>query len=266
MECQRLLQTECNIYLQSNVLNTTDAIHTAAQGSAEWLEARRNRLTASNFGAVCRMRETTSPAKTVQRLLYNEFKGNSATRYGSESEDQTEAEYIEHLKQIGSSNVVIEHPGLVPIPESPMLGASPDGVVRCTNPSLPERFAVEYKNPLSLIQKKLSVQQAATEKGGGFPLKYNEKDGKFYAVKSHHYYYQVMGVMAATKTTMCHLVVRGYESMAVATIEFDHVFFSDMKRRLLKFYHQAILPELACPRLMKGLPIRPEFVNIEFEE
>ena len=52
-------------------------------------------------------------------------------------------------------------------------------------------------------------------------------------MKSHHYYYQVMGVMAATKTTVCNLVVRGYESMAVATIEFDHVFFSDMKRRLL---------------------------------
>ena len=65
---------------------------------------------------------------------------------------------------------------------------------------------------------------------------------------------------------MWYLVVRGYESMAVAAIEFDHEFFCDMKRRLLKFYHQTILRELACPRLMMGLPIRPEFVNIQFEE
>ena len=90
-------------------------IRTAAQCPAEWMDSRRSHLTASNFEEVCRMRETTSSAKTVWRLLYNEIKVSNATHYGTESEYQTEAEYIEHLKQNGLSNIVIEHPGFAPI-------------------------------------------------------------------------------------------------------------------------------------------------------
>ena len=95
-------------------------IHTAAQSPAEWLDSRRSHLTASNFGAVCRMRETTSLAKKVWRLLYNKIKDNNATRYGTESEYQTEAEYIEHQTD-GLSNIVIEHLGLEPIHRWPFL-------------------------------------------------------------------------------------------------------------------------------------------------
>ncbi|KAG8265607.1 hypothetical protein J6590_091251 [Homalodisca vitripennis] len=51
-----------------------------------WKHERRKRLTASNFGKICRMKSTTPCQKTVEQLLYKAFVGNKATRYGMENE------------------------------------------------------------------------------------------------------------------------------------------------------------------------------------
>lgn len=47
----------------------------------EWRQERRIRLTASNFGKVAKLRDTTSRANTVKYILYELFCGNAATRY-----------------------------------------------------------------------------------------------------------------------------------------------------------------------------------------
>lgn len=49
--------------------------------SDEWRRERKIRLTASNFGKVAKLRDTTSRANTVKYILYELFCGNSATRY-----------------------------------------------------------------------------------------------------------------------------------------------------------------------------------------
>lgn len=54
--------------------------------SNEWLEIRRNLLTASNFGRVCNMRATTGCETIVKQLLYTVF-GCEAMAYGSKNEE-----------------------------------------------------------------------------------------------------------------------------------------------------------------------------------
>lgn len=51
-----------------------------------WQQERMLRLTASNFGEVCKMRQKTSCVSKVKQLLYNTFKGSDSTRYGLEHE------------------------------------------------------------------------------------------------------------------------------------------------------------------------------------
>ncbi|KAK9702552.1 hypothetical protein QE152_g29911 [Popillia japonica] len=52
----------------------------------KWMEERAFRLTGSNFGRIYKMRNTTSSAKKVEQLLYSKLFGNTATKYGAESE------------------------------------------------------------------------------------------------------------------------------------------------------------------------------------
>lgn len=42
------------------------------------------RLTGSVFGKICKLRKTTSRAKTIETLLYGSFQGNLSTKYGVE--------------------------------------------------------------------------------------------------------------------------------------------------------------------------------------
>ena len=149
----------------------------------------------------------------------------------------------------------VAHPGLLPIPGLPELAASPDGIVVCEPRSsgFPERFVVEYRNPLSLIDRELTVDAAieAVPRIPNFPLTKAE-DGSYSVKRSHHFYYQIQGVLAATGTTTGYLVIRGHQSMAVARVSFDTDFFDTMVHKLRQFYFGAILPELACP-LYRGL-------------
>lgn len=50
------------------------------QNNDQWRIQRKSRLTASNFGKVCKLRQTTSRANTVKYILYDIFQENSATK------------------------------------------------------------------------------------------------------------------------------------------------------------------------------------------
>ncbi|KMQ87949.1 hypothetical protein RF55_12640, partial [Lasius niger] len=93
-------------------------------------------LTASNFGPVCRMRQTTSCAAIVKAILYPSFIDNEAVKYGRENEEVARKELAIKL------NKEIKPCGLFIDTENPCLGASPDGIID-------ENGLVEIKCPLS---------------------------------------------------------------------------------------------------------------------
>ncbi|KAI5634997.1 herpesvirus alkaline exonuclease domain-containing protein [Phthorimaea operculella] len=58
-----------------------------------WLTERRKRLTAFKFGKICKMRKNTSSLSAIKEILYSNFKGNLATRYGKEHEAEAISEF-----------------------------------------------------------------------------------------------------------------------------------------------------------------------------
>lgn len=237
---------------------------TSTQGTPEWLQERRLRLTASNFGEICKMRQTTKPKCIVEKLLYASFKGNAATAYGLAEESESERRLVDWLETQGVSEVSVAHPGLIVLKDHKVLGGSPDGIVVCDpgSTNVPSRFVVEYKNPKSLVDRGMTVDDAITGIKG-FALRTGSSG---YELKcTHSYYYQVQGVMAATGITDTAFVIRGAaNSMAVVWVKYDQAFVTECTGKLLKFYFQAILPELAHPVVPKAGSARSYFVEWDF--
>ena len=87
-------------FYETKVVFTSEATRELEQttrnqsDSDQWRSERRKRITASNTGAIAKMRATTKRSKKVQELLYSGFKGNKVTTYGSEKEEIARQVYI----------------------------------------------------------------------------------------------------------------------------------------------------------------------------
>ncbi len=100
-----------------------------------------SRITASTAKRVPK-RPTTNPKKILNEHFYPAFKGNTATKYGKENEDNI----IQLLKSRGHA---VERRGLLIHPEHHWLAASPDGILDSTK--LLE-IKCPFKSSLSLTQ------------------------------------------------------------------------------------------------------------------
>ena len=75
------------------------------------------------------MRETTKRSKKVRSLLYNTFRGNQATRYGSEMEQVAIEQYTTYQRRNFHPELRVDNCGLFISEHNNWLAATPDGVV-----------------------------------------------------------------------------------------------------------------------------------------
>lgn len=117
-----------------------------------WKKLRAVRITASNFGRVCKLKKNTSCEGTVKSLLYSSFTGSKSTKYGQENEIRAREEFAEH-----NSNLNVQQCGLF-IGKDHLfyLGASPDGIIPKENALL------EIKCPYA--SRDLTVEEAIEQK------------------------------------------------------------------------------------------------------
>lgn len=209
--------------------NRAREIERIPQGTTPWLDSRKYRLTASNFGAAIGVNRYKSPNGLLKDMLWHSFKGNAATRWGSEHEDIARDAYIAVIqKQIdeGTSpykSIRVEETGLFINPETPWLGSSPDGIVHVTlRDGTEDKFLLEIKCP---FRKQLYANPTV-------PIYYNA---------------QIQGIMAIMGLPRCDFVVWTPSEMGVTTVPFDAKNWNDeMLPRLQKFYFERYLPAVVA--------------------
>ncbi|KAH0807689.1 hypothetical protein GEV33_015102 [Tenebrio molitor] len=157
--------------------------------SQKWKQERHLRLTASNFGEICRMRSTTSCQNMVKRLLYCTFKGNRYTRWGTEHESLAIEEFeLKYGFTVSKCGFFIDKTHYY-------LGASPDGLI--DNNAL-----IEVKCPANCVD--VSPEEGIERK----LIKFAEmKQNKMYLKRTHPYFYQVQGQLAITQKDVCFFVI-----------------------------------------------------------
>ncbi|XP_063217698.1 uncharacterized protein LOC134540509 [Bacillus rossius redtenbacheri] len=220
-------------------------VQTRDQGSSQlWMKERRKRVTASFFGRVCKMRENTSCKVTVEAIVYSRVLENAATIHGLANERIAVALYEE---QTGHT---VKQCGLFVDLQHCFLAASPDGLVD-------EDGLVEVKCPYSA--RELNPLDAAMQLKTFFC---RVVDGELCLNRSHNYYYQVQGQLHITRRKWCDFVVWTTKGISIERIVRDDCFWLEkMESKLLRFFNNCLLPELADPCRPRGQPIRePEYI------
>ncbi|KAI5645811.1 yqaJ-like viral recombinase domain-containing protein [Phthorimaea operculella] len=113
---------------------------------------RNDRLTASQFGMICKRRNNTPCHNHVKQILYKSNFSNCDTTYGQQNESVAKTIFAErHGKTVREAGLFIDE-------EYGFLGASPDGVIEN------EKAIVEIKTFPSLARSAQDIQTAAREK------------------------------------------------------------------------------------------------------
>jgi len=80
---EKKLKFLASLKLNMHEINELQSRTVEQSNCEEWKKERSKRLTASNFGKICKLRKTTSREKSVISIIYQSdfFHGTSATRY-----------------------------------------------------------------------------------------------------------------------------------------------------------------------------------------
>lgn len=218
--------------------------------SSEWLEIRKNLITASNFGPICKRQVLKDTAPLVKNILYKTNLGRVASiAYGIENEQQA----LHKIQQ--QENVSIEPCGLFIDKDFPFIGATPDGLIG-------NDILVEVKCPFSA--SKVGMKKAIEENKIQI-LKFNKKTRTTTINKNSNWFYQIQGQLHVAKRRQYLLGIWAGEKepVHIEMIEKDDVFWkSKMESKIIRFYHKCLLPEIVNPRHTRGMGIR----NLTLEE
>jgi len=211
-----------------------------------WRYYRTKIITASHFGHICKMRQSTSCASRVTSIIYPQEINVESMKYGTEYEDVARKSIESVL------NIEIKRCGLFIDSEIPFFGASPDGLIQDDGiVEIKCPYAARFSTPKDAITSNISNLQS---------LYKNANDEKM--KRNHVYYYQIQGQLHITQRQYCIFALWTPLGMKMEKIVRDDVFWSEhMVDKLIQFYEGCILPELLDPRRERNMSIRdPEYI------
>ncbi|XP_025190913.1 uncharacterized protein LOC112591340 [Melanaphis sacchari] len=202
-----------------------------------WYSERKKRITASNIGKICKMRQHTSCKKIVYDLLYSCINIKiKAIEYGRVME-------IEAKKKFESLyNLTIAPVGLCMDEKILYLAASPDGLIG-------EDSIIEIKCPFSA--RNFSDIFDAID-AGKIPFCFKDKQNNVSLKTNHNYYYQIQTQLHVTKRKKCNFFIyteNWYYNVCI-TID-DNFWYQKIQSQIHLFYNECLLPELINPQFGK---------------
>ncbi|KAK3920058.1 hypothetical protein KUF71_009345 [Frankliniella fusca] len=218
-------------------LQRSEKLKSLSQWTKEWLSERKNLLTASNFGEVCKRNPTTSCRRFVFDKMYNEKKNNKTKQMKHGLKNESIAK-----DQLRSEGYDIKECGLFIDEEMPFLGASPNGLIG--NDSI-----VEITCPFTAYESQSTLQAIENKQIPYLEIKNQGNVKQVKLKRDSARYYQIQGQLHITKRQKCYFVVFTKHWKHVEEIERDDEFWENhMRNQLKSFYEEALLPEMALPR------------------
>ena len=204
-------------------------------GCVEWMQERKYRFTASNFGKISRRQRNHK--KFVADLLAQKPISAAPLEHGKKYEPVALKEYEKYLRKMGKPIKVLKS-GLFVSPKIPILGCSPDAKV--IDLSCKDTFGIgEVKCPSS----KFNVTPFEACDDPGFFME--NKDGKPSLKQGHFYYDQVQGLMGLTGGQWCDFIIYTGKGLSVERIRFDQTHWDTLCEKLCEYYLKHFLPAAA---------------------
>jgi len=206
----------------------------ATQRSPEWFKQRKGRITASAVGAIMGLAPYQKRKDVMRRMvreyhgLESEFKGNSATEWGTFNEDGALVEFEMEL------NLSVIPAPFVVSNKHDWLGASPDGYTS-------DGCIIEIKCPYGL----------------------RDGEGEFKSINDQeHYYAQIQLQLLCTDKEKCYFFQWCPSGTKLEIVERSSEYIARMVRECATFYEEYLI-ERELPNAKKYLDIE---VDAELEE
>ena len=222
------------------------------QGSL-WFSARRNKITASNFGRVLSLRKETPPDSLVLHIIQPKHFSTLSIQYGIDNEQLAIQKYLSHQNTHGHPNLTVSSSGFIIDTTHPFLGASPDGTVY---------DPIDFQRPHGYLEIKCpySVRNQTPEEACSLPGFYctvDQTSGYLQLKEGHSYYAQIQGQMGIGRRPWCDFVVYTTKGISVERVSFNEKYWNNqLLPKLIEFYEGCVLPEIVSPIHALGLPIR----------
>lgn len=224
-----------------------DKLTTGQADNSKWFLYRRGMITGTTIRRVFtkmvsitngKSNESDSLVKTI--VGDSKFRGNRATRYGTQNEDYAVREY-ERMTASKHRNFRVLKSGLLVYKKHAFIGGSPDGICCCDCHS---NWILEVKCPLTLKDK--SVEQ--------FTHSFLNQNST--VKKNHPYYAQLQTNMAISQLHQSDFVLWSNKGCKIITIKFDPEHWNDLLSQAVPFFRQYV-----APVLLDRCDLREQFVG-----
>ena len=222
------------MFLKSLVIDDPLVVEQNTRGQCNnpvWFNMRKNRLTSSNFGAVCK-RKSNMHDKFLKETLLKDLFNVPAIKYGLENETKAAKIYEKNMKSLRNT-IILMQCGTIINPLMQWLSTSPDKKVLDSvfGPGI-----VEIKCPYTF--RNLKPEEACRDPKFFCSL----VDGKPTLKKDQNYYFQIQGQLDICGLPWCDFVVFFQKGLIIERILFDQEFWIQMASKIKVFYHEHILP------------------------